>query len=92
MLTSQGAMAITPHMTDPSDTLTFEAIVDRLDSIAERLESGEAQLEEALQLFEEGVRLSKVGTRRLDEAERKLEILLDNDETAPFDPERGADG
>ena len=39
--------------------------------------------------FEEGVRLSKTGTRRLDEAERKLEILLERDRVEPFDPEAG---
>jgi exodeoxyribonuclease VII small subunit len=46
-------------------------------------------LEEALTLFEEGVGLSKQAQRRLDDAERKLEILLEDDRVAPFRPEAG---
>lgn len=63
---------------------TFEGILERMEAIATELESGDPQLEQALQLFEEGVKLSKVGTARLDAAEKKLEILLDNDDVAEF--------
>ena len=65
----------------------FEEIVARLEIIARKLESSDTKLEEALSLFEEGVRLAKAGNVRLDEAERKIEVLLDKDATAPFDPE-----
>ncbi len=66
---------------------SFEAIVARLEEIAKHLEAGDTKLEQSLALFEEGVRLAKLGNRRLDEAERKIEILLQDDNTAPFKPE-----
>ncbi|MGH7423964.1 MAG: exodeoxyribonuclease VII small subunit, partial [Candidatus Methylomirabilales bacterium] len=44
-----------------------------------RLESGELPLEESLRLFEEGVHLTKVCTHRLEEAERRITILLKNE-------------
>jgi exodeoxyribonuclease VII small subunit len=64
-----------------------------LETIAKELEGGRAKLEDALGLFEEGVRLSKQGTQRLDDAERRLEILLEADKTGPLKlegpPEQG---
>lgn len=64
---------------------SFEELILRLEAIAGRLESGEAALEEALQLFEEGVGLAKAGTARLDEAERRIELLLENGATQPME-------
>jgi exodeoxyribonuclease VII small subunit len=76
-------------MSDKTDTTepTFEDIVARLETIAGRLEGGDVKLEEALSLFEEGVRLSKTGTSKLDDAERKLEVLLERDRVEPYEPE-----
>lgn len=71
-------------MSEKTPEMNFEDIVARLELIAKRLEKGDAKLEEALSLFEEGIRLSKIGTSRLDEAERKLEILLEKDRVEPF--------
>ena len=48
----------------------------RLESIVGELEKGELALEEALKLFEEGVKISQFCNTKLDEAERKVEILL----------------
>ncbi len=71
-----------------SDTpeLSFEQIVKRLEEIAKQLESGQPKLEEALRLFEEGVRLSQLGGKQLDDAERRLEVLLEGDKVAAFAP------
>ena len=66
---------------------TFEEIVQRLEKIAKQLESGDTELEKALELFEEGVKLAKNGGERLDEAERKLEILRGGEQTETFEPE-----
>lgn len=63
---------------------SFEEIVARLEAIVARLEGGEVKLEESLALFEEGVGLSKRGGQRLDAAEKRLEVLLENNETAPL--------
>lgn len=71
-------------MSETKDPQELETILTRLEAIAEQLEAGETNLETSLALFEEGVRLSKLGTRRLDDAERKLEILLEGDARAPL--------
>ncbi|OGR14509.1 MAG: exodeoxyribonuclease VII small subunit, partial [Deltaproteobacteria bacterium RIFOXYB2_FULL_66_7] len=47
-----------------------------LEAVVERLESGEPPLEESIRLFEEGMRLSETCRKRLDEADRKIELLL----------------
>jgi len=54
----------------------FEASLDRLEEIVELLEAGELPLEKSLTLFEEGVELSRRCNSRLDEAERRLEVLV----------------
>jgi len=54
----------------------FEAALSRLEEIVSELESGELGLEQSLKLFEEGVKLSRICNSRLEEAERKVEILL----------------
>ena len=58
----------------------FEEILTRLQGVVERLERGDLPLEQSLTIFEEGVHLSRAGARRLDEAERRVELLLRNDE------------
>lgn len=54
----------------------FESALARLEKIVEELESGELPLEQSLKLFEEGIKLARLCNARLDEAERKVEILL----------------
>jgi exodeoxyribonuclease VII small subunit len=55
----------------------FEAALERLEEIVETMEGGDLALEEAMALFEEGVRLGQSCSKRLDEAERKITILLE---------------
>lgn len=62
----------------------YEEIVTRLGKVVERLEGGGLSLEESIAAFEEGVRLARAGQRRLEEAEKKVEVLLEGDRTAPF--------
>ncbi|HSE97994.1 MAG TPA: exodeoxyribonuclease VII small subunit [Blastocatellia bacterium] len=57
---------------------SFEASLKELEEIVERLEAGDLPLEESLELFERGVRLSRDCQQRLDAAERRVEILLKN--------------
>ena len=54
----------------------FEASLARLEEIVTELESGELGLEQSLKLFEEGVKLARVCNARIEEAERKVEVLL----------------
>jgi exodeoxyribonuclease VII small subunit len=54
----------------------LEDALDKLEKIVSKLEEGDIPLEESLKLFEEGIRLSRFCNQRLDEAEKKVEILL----------------
>lgn len=54
----------------------FEEAFQKLEAIVKKLEEGNLSLEESLKAFEEGVRLSRFCAKKLDEAERKVEILL----------------
>jgi len=54
----------------------FETALMRLEEIVQELEQGDLPLEQSLKLFEEGIKLSRVCNTRLEEAERKVEILL----------------
>jgi exodeoxyribonuclease VII small subunit len=55
---------------------SFEAALKELEGIVKRLESGEAKLEESLGLFERGIRLSHYCSSKLEEAEKKIELLV----------------
>jgi exodeoxyribonuclease VII small subunit len=68
----------------------YEEIVQRLGKVVERLEGGGLSLEEAVRAFEEGIKLARAGAARLDDAERRVELLLEGDRTQPFDPGREA--
>jgi exodeoxyribonuclease VII small subunit len=69
----------------------FEASLARLEEIVEELEKGDLPLEKSLKLFEEGIKLSRVCNKRLEEAERKVEILVKdkngNIKAEPFNEE-----
>lgn len=55
---------------------TFEVSLAELEKIVRRLEEGDLPLDESLELFEKGVRLSRECRERLNQAERRIEILL----------------
>ena len=57
------------------EDIKFEDALSKLEGIVEKLESGELSLEESLTAFEEGIRLSRICSKRLEEAERKIEVL-----------------
>jgi exodeoxyribonuclease VII small subunit len=65
----------------------FEEALARLEEIVRKLESGNMSLEDSLKAFEEGVRLSRICSERLDEAERRVEILVNGatGATRPFE-------
>jgi exodeoxyribonuclease VII small subunit len=56
----------------------FEAALARLEDIVKELETGDLPLEQSLKLFEEGIKLSRLCNKRLEDAERRVEILLKN--------------
>ncbi|HOF05451.1 MAG TPA: exodeoxyribonuclease VII small subunit [Syntrophales bacterium] len=57
----------------------FEEALKRLEELVKIMESGEVTLDDSLKAFEEGIRLIRYCTRKLDEVERKVEILLQDD-------------
>ena len=69
----------------------FEASLSRLEEIVRSLEGGELPLEQSLKLFEEGIKLARICNARLEEAERKVEVLLKDKAgkmtTRPFEEE-----
>jgi exodeoxyribonuclease VII small subunit len=54
----------------------FEKSFQDLEKIVQRLESEELPLDESLQLFEQGIRLSRFCHQRLEEVEKKIELIL----------------
>ncbi|MGN1013049.1 MAG: exodeoxyribonuclease VII small subunit [Clostridia bacterium] len=55
---------------------TFEESLNELEEIATKLESGNLGLDEAIKEFEKGIKLSKECSEKLDEAEKKINILV----------------
>jgi len=58
----------------------FEDALNKLEKVVSKLEDGDIPLEESLKLFEEGIRLSRFCNQKLEEAEKKVEVLLRNKE------------
>src|SRR5262245_2977571 len=54
----------------------FESALEDLEQVVERLESGELSLEDSLAAFEKGVGLVKFCNQKLNEAEKKVELLV----------------
>ena len=74
----------------------FETAIAELESIVKKLEEGELPLEQSLALYERGVQRSRFCHSRLEDAERRIEILSERGELRPApasltsdDPERG---
>jgi len=74
---------------DDGADLPFEKILEQLQGVVQRLEDGDLPLEESLAVFEQGVHLSRLGQKKLDDAEKRVELLLEDGSTAPLDEEAG---
>lgn len=55
---------------------TFEEALTKLEEITQMLEDSELSLEESLQKFDDGVKLAGFCNSKLDEAQKKVDILL----------------
>ncbi|CAM3584075.1 MULTISPECIES: exodeoxyribonuclease VII small subunit [Vibrio] len=66
------------------ENMSFEAAIEELDLIVEHLEKGDLALEDALKKFERGVTLAREGQAKLNDAEQRVSILLNNDDSAPL--------
>src|SRR5262245_20920319 len=62
---------------------SFEASLEALEKIVQQLENGDLPLEKSLELFEDGIRLSRQCQERLNQAERRIEVLLRDNQGRP---------
>jgi exodeoxyribonuclease VII small subunit len=69
----------------------FEAAIAELETIVKKLEEGDLPLETSLQLYERGVHLSRFCHSRLEEAERRIDILNDRGQLQPAPATLGDD-
>lgn len=70
----------------------FEEALKKLEDILRKMEEGDMTLEESLRAFEEGIRLSRLCAEKLDEAERKVEVLLKEEDRVIIKPFAGENG
>ncbi|WP_438432231.1 exodeoxyribonuclease VII small subunit [Gorillibacterium sp. sgz500922] len=59
-----------------ADEMTFEEAMERLEGIVSKLESGDVPLEQAIEWFQEGMKLSHLCGQKLEQVERKIEMLV----------------
>ena len=78
---------------DESQSKSFESSLEELEKIVGKLERGDLPLEASLELFEQGIRLSRECQERLSQAERRIEVLLRDQQGRPtvsaFESEKG---
>jgi len=60
--------------------MKFEDALKKLEEIVENLEEGDLSLDESMKRYEEGIRLSKLCSKRLEEAKKKVELLLKSED------------
>lgn len=65
------------------DESSFEEALERLETIVEELEGGSLSLEQSLARYEEGMRLSRRLTQTLDQAEKRIERLVEEEGQVP---------
>jgi exodeoxyribonuclease VII small subunit len=64
-------------MTKEKETLSFEEAMEKLEQIVSKLENGDVPLEKAIELFQEGMRLSHFCSEKLEQVEKKIEMLVE---------------
>ncbi|HHW48580.1 MAG TPA: exodeoxyribonuclease VII small subunit [Clostridiaceae bacterium] len=58
----------------------FEEAISELEAIVDKLENGELSLDESIEYFQKGIELSKYCSKKLDEVEKKISILTENEQ------------
>lgn len=58
----------------------FEDLISKLEDITNKLESDKLSLDESVELFEEGMKISKKCNEKLEDAEKRITILLKSDD------------
>ncbi len=67
-------------MTEKNEQIekSFEESLNELEKVAQDIEKGDLSLEEAIKQFEKGIKLSKECSEKLDNAEKRINILVQN--------------
>lgn len=60
--------------------INFEEAMEQLEKIVMQLESGDVALERSIELFQEGMELSRICNQKLEQVEKKIEILIEEDD------------
>lgn len=58
------------------DDVNFEELITKLEDITNKLENEKLSLDDSVKLFEEGMKISKLCNEKLEEAEKKITILI----------------
>jgi exodeoxyribonuclease VII small subunit len=66
-------------MTEQQTPESFEQAIAQLEKIVAKLESGDVPLEEAINLYQEGMRLSHYCSQKLEQVERRIEMLVEDE-------------
>ena len=67
-------------------TSLFETSLVELEQLVEQMEQGDISLEESLKSFERGVKLTRTCQKALQEAEQKVQILLEKNGQQTLEP------
>ena len=70
----------------------FESAAAELDAIVRKLEEGDLPLEKSMELYERGLHLSRFCHARIEEAEKRIELLSERGELRPAPPALGLGG
>jgi exodeoxyribonuclease VII small subunit len=63
-------------MNSEKKEIEFESALKKLETIVENLENGELSLDAALKQYEEGVKMADICSKRLNDAQKKVEVLM----------------
>jgi exodeoxyribonuclease VII small subunit len=71
---------------DQKQEKSFEEAMSELEAIVSQLEHGDVPLEKAIDLFQQGMKLSQLCGQKLEQVERKIEMIVEVDGSAVKKP------
>ncbi|HNZ64501.1 MAG TPA: exodeoxyribonuclease VII small subunit [Smithella sp.] len=69
----------------------FEDALEKLEDIVRKMEAGEMPLDETLKSFEEGIKLIRFCSAKLEETERRVELLMEKENSVQVKRFQGED-
>lgn len=69
----------------------FEDALEKLEDIVRKMEAGEMPLDETLKSFEEGIKLIRFCSAKLEETERRVELLMEKENAVQVKRFQGED-